>query len=61
MTSFQNRIDFSSNRNGTKKLDSFYKSLDVLILDDVQYLSGKRKTQDFVYQIFNTLYNDKNI
>jgi len=55
----QNRIDFSSNRNGTKKLDSFYKSLDVLILDDVQYLSGKEKTQDFMYQIFNTLYNDK--
>ncbi|MBS1517753.1 MAG: chromosomal replication initiator protein DnaA [Bacteroidetes bacterium] len=55
----QNRIDFSSNRNGTKKLDSFYKSLDVLILDDIQYLSGKEKTQDFMYQIFNTLYNEK--
>lgn len=55
----QSRIDFSSNRNGTKKLDSFYKSLDVLILDDIQYLSGKEKTQDFMYQIFNTLYNEK--
>ncbi|MEO8666127.1 MAG: chromosomal replication initiator protein DnaA, partial [Ignavibacteria bacterium] len=55
----QSRIDFSTNRNGTKKLDSFYKSLDVLILDDIQYLSGKEKTQDFMYQIFNTLYNEK--
>lgn len=55
----QSRIDFSSNKNGTKKLDSFYKSLDVLILDDIQYLSGKEKTQDFMYQIFNTLYNQK--
>ena len=55
----QSRIDFSSNKNGTKKLDSFYKSLDVLILDDIQYLSGKEKTQDFMYQIFNTLYNEK--
>lgn len=55
----QSRIDFSPNRNGTKKLDSFYKSLDVLILDDIQYLSGKEKTQDFMYQIFNTLYNEK--
>lgn len=55
----QSRIDFSNNRNGTKKLDSFYKSLDVLILDDIQYLSGKEKTQDFMYQIFNTLYNEK--
>lgn len=55
----QSRIDFSQNKNGTKKLDSFYKSLDVLILDDIQYLSGKEKTQDFMYQIFNTLYNEK--
>ena len=55
----QSRIDFSTNKNGTKKLDSFYKSLDVLILDDIQYLSGKEKTQDFMYQIFNTLYNEK--
>ena len=55
----QSRIDFSSNKYGTKKLDSFYKSLDVLILDDIQYLSGKEKTQDFMYQIFNTLYNQK--
>ncbi len=55
----QSRIDFSPARNGTKKLDSFYKSLDVLILDDIQYLSGKEKTQDFMYQIFNTLYNEK--
>jgi len=55
----QSRIDFSSNKNGPKKLDSFYKSLDVLILDDIQYLSGKEKTQDFMYQIFNTLYNEK--
>ncbi len=55
----QSRIDFSTNRNGTKKLDSFYKSLDVLILDDIQYLSGKEKTQDFMYQIFNTLYNER--
>lgn len=55
----QSRIDFSSYKNGTKKLDSFYKSLDVLILDDIQYLSGKEKTQDFMYQIFNTLYNEK--
>lgn len=51
--------DFSSNLFGTKKLDSFYKSLDVLIIDDIQNLSGKEKTQDFMYQIFNTLFNEK--
>ena len=55
----KDRIDFSSNPGGTKKLDSFYKSLDVLIIDDIQNLSGKEKTQDFMYQIFNTLFNEK--
>lgn len=55
----QSRLDFSSNKNGAKKLDFFYKSLDVLIIDDIQYLSGKEKTQDFMYQIFNSLYDQK--
>ncbi|MBX7043227.1 MAG: chromosomal replication initiator protein DnaA [Ignavibacteria bacterium] len=55
----QSRLDFSANKNGTKKLDFFYKSLDVLIIDDIQYLSGKEKTQDFMYQIFNSLYDQK--
>jgi chromosomal replication initiator protein len=55
----KDRIDFSSNTGGTKKLDSFYKSLDVLILDDIQNLSGKEKTQDFMYQIFNSLFTEK--
>ncbi|MBN1633184.1 MAG: chromosomal replication initiator protein DnaA [Ignavibacteria bacterium] len=55
----KDRVDFSSNILGTKKLDAFYKSLDILILDDVQNLAGKQGTQDFIYQIFNTLYNNK--
>ena len=53
------RFDFSNGKGGTRKLDSFYKSLDVLILDDIQNLEGKPGTQDFMYQIFNSLYNNK--
>lgn len=53
------RFDFSSDKGGPRKLDSFYKSLDVLILDDIQNLEGKPGTQDFMYQIFNSLYNNK--
>jgi len=55
----RDKIDFSSTKVGTKKLDSFYKSLDVLILDDIQNFEGKPGTQDFMYQIFNTLFNNK--
>ncbi len=54
----RDRVDFSG-VSGTKQLDSFYKSLDVLIIDDIQNLAGKLGTQDFMYQIFNTLYNNK--
>lgn len=33
-----------------------YKSVDVLLLDDVQFLSGKERTQIEFFNIFNTLY-----
>lgn len=35
---------------------SFYKSMDVLIIDDIQFLVGKEKTLDLFFQIFNTLH-----
>ncbi len=36
-----------------------YRSLDVLIIDDIQYLSTTPKTQDEFFHTFNILYNDK--
>ncbi len=54
----RNRAGISPNSSNASKLDSFYKSLDVLIIDDIQNLSGKDKTQDFMYQIFNTLFSE---
>ncbi|MDD5376849.1 MAG: chromosomal replication initiator protein DnaA [Candidatus Gracilibacteria bacterium] len=39
-----------------------YQSIDVLIIDDVQFLAGKEGTQTVLYNIFNTLYeNNKQI
>ena len=37
----------------------FYQMLDMLIIDDVQFLSGKTKTQDTFFHIFNS-YHQKN-
>jgi chromosomal replication initiator protein len=54
----KNRAGISQNASSASQLDSFYKSLDVLIIDDIQNLSGKDKTQDFMYQIFNTLFSE---
>lgn len=37
----------------------FYQMMDVLIIDDVQYFSGKEKTQDVFFHIFNHLHQNK--
>lgn len=38
------------------KLRDRYRQVDVLVLDDVQFLAGKKQTQEELYNIFNILY-----
>jgi chromosomal replication initiator protein len=45
--------------NKTHEFERFYKSLDMLIVDDIQFLEGKESTQDSFFQIFNSLYQLK--
>lgn len=42
--------------NKVNDFSSFYKGMDVLIIDDIQDLIGKEKTQDLFFHIFNTLH-----
>ncbi|OHA67491.1 MAG: hypothetical protein A3C82_01205 [Candidatus Wildermuthbacteria bacterium RIFCSPHIGHO2_02_FULL_47_12] len=47
----------SAIRNHTvDALRSMFRDLDVLIVDDVQFLAGKDKTQEELFHTFNTLY-----
>ncbi len=38
------------------KLRERYRQIDVLVIDDVQFLAGKKQTQEELYNIFNILY-----
>lgn len=42
--------------NNTNDFMHFYQMVDVLIIDDVQFFSGKEKTQDVFFHIFNHLH-----
>ena len=45
--------------NKVNLFSSFYRGMDVLILDDIQFLIGKEKTQDLFFHIFNTLHQSR--
>lgn len=47
----------SVKKRSIEKLRAKFREIDVLIIDDVQFLSGKEKTQDEMYNIFNLLYD----
>ena len=42
--------------NKVNEFQSFYRNMDVLIIDDIQFLIGKEKTQDLFFHIFNNLH-----
>lgn len=42
--------------NKINEFQNFYLSMDTIILDDIQFLSGKTQTQDLFFNIFNSLH-----
>lgn len=53
---FTSGVVYSIKNRSVEKFKSLYKDIDVLIIDDVQFLAGKEKTQEEFFHIFNTLY-----
>lgn len=55
---FAHQFIDSIRNNSTNDFIHFYQMIDVLIIDDVQFFSGKEKTQDVFFHVFNHLHQN---
>jgi len=53
---FTNQFIEAVKNNRIQDFTNFYLQIDILIIDDVQFLSGKEKTQEIFFHIFNHLH-----
>ncbi len=53
---FTSQFIHSIQENRVHCFSNFYRQIDLLIVDDVQFLSGKEKTQEEFFHIFNELH-----
>ena len=56
---FMNDFTFSIKNKNMEHFRSKYRKCDVLLIDDIQFLSGKEQTQEEFFHTFNELYNEK--
>jgi chromosomal replication initiator protein len=55
---FTNEFVHAIRNNRSSEFSMFYRNIDVLIVDDIQFFSGKEKTQEEFFHIFNALHQD---
>ncbi|GAB4403246.1 MAG: chromosomal replication initiator protein DnaA [Microscillaceae bacterium] len=53
---FTNQFIESVKNNNLEAFNHYYQQVDVLMIDDVQFLSGKDRTQEIFFHIFNHLH-----
>ncbi len=53
---FTNQIIQSIKNNAVNDFVNFYQLIDVLIVDDIQFLANKQKTQEIFFHIFNQIH-----
>ena len=56
MERFSNELVDAIQNNKAKEFKNKYIDLDILILDDIQFLSGKEKTQEEFFHVFESLH-----
>lgn len=56
---FVQQYSESVHTNNRNDFLNFYQQVDVLIIDDIQFLAGKEKTQEVFFHIFNHLHQRK--
>ena len=54
---FTNEFIQSINTNSVNKFKNKYRNADVLLLDDIHFLMGKKETQEELFNTFEALYN----
>jgi len=55
---FVNQYIDSVRNNNQNDFIHFYQMIDVLIMDDIQFIAGKEKTQDVFFHIFNHIHQN---
>lgn len=55
---FTNEFVHAIRNNRASEFSMFYRNIDVLLVDDIQFFSGKEKTQEEFFHIFNKLHQD---